>query len=101
MLKYVALYRAPSDPDEFDRHYYGEHMPLIAETPGLRRAEVAKVTRTFVGEPEYYVMAEMYFDDLDAFKAASRSDAWRASGANLQEWGGMELVTMFTAEVAD
>jgi uncharacterized protein (TIGR02118 family) len=101
MLKYVALYRSPSDPAEFDQHYYGEHVPLVNQTPGLRRAEIAKVTRMMVGEPAYYVMAELYFDDLDAFKAAAKSEPWRDSGANLQQWGGMELVTMFTAEVVD
>jgi len=31
-------------------------------------------------------------------KAAFASEEWKASGANLQEWGGMDLVTMFSAE---
>ncbi|MFL6139925.1 MAG: EthD family reductase [Frankiaceae bacterium] len=101
MLKFVALYRSPGDPADFDRHYFGEHVPLVNQTPGLVRAEVAKVTRMMVGEPAYYVLAELYFDDLDAFKAGTRSDAWVDSGKNLQEWGGMELVTMFTAQVVD
>jgi uncharacterized protein (TIGR02118 family) len=101
MLKFVALYRSPTDPADFDRHYFGGHVPLVNATPGLVRAEVAKVTRTVVGEPAYYLMAEMYFDDLDAFRSGAKSEPWLASGANLQEWGGMELVTMFTAEVVD
>jgi uncharacterized protein (TIGR02118 family) len=101
MLKFVALYRSPADPAEFDRHYFGEHVPLVNQTPGLVRAEIAKVTRTMVGEPAYYLLAELYFDDVDAFKAGAKSEPWVASGKNLQEWGGMELVTMFTAEVVD
>jgi len=101
VIKYVALYRTPHDPGDFDRSYFGTHVPIVNETPGLVRAEIARVTRMMVGEPAYYLMAELYFDSTDSMKAAFRTDPWRASGANLQEWGGMELVTMFTAQVVD
>lgn len=101
MLKFVALYRVPEDRDDFDAHYFGEHVPLVNATPGLVRAEIARVTRTMVGEPAYHVMAELYFEDLDAFKAGARSEPWIESGKNLEQWGGMQLVTMFTAEVVD
>lgn len=101
MIKYVALYRTPEEPERFDKDYFGTHVPIVNETPGLVRAELAKVTRMMVGEPAYYVMAELYFEDVDAMKAAFKTDPWRASGENLQSWGGMDLVTMFTAEVVD
>ena len=101
MIKYVALYRAPDDPADFDKNYFDGHVPIINQTPGLLRSEIARVTRTMVGEPAYYLIAELYFADVESMKAAFKSDPWRASGANLQEWGGMELVTMFTAQVVD
>jgi uncharacterized protein (TIGR02118 family) len=98
-MKYVALYRVPDDAEQFDRDYFGTHVPIVNDTPGLVRAELARVTRMVTGEPAYYVMAELYFDSVDTMKAAFKTDPWRASGENLQAWGGMELVTMFTAEV--
>lgn len=101
MIKYVALYRTPEDPESFDKNYFGTHVPIVNETPGLVRAELAKVTRMMVGEPAYYLMAELYFDSVESMKAAFKTDPWRASGENLQSWGGMDLVTMFTAEVVD
>lgn len=101
MIKYVALYRTPEDPARFDQDYFGTHVPIVNETPGLVRAELARVTRMVVGEPAYYVMAELYFESVDSMKAAFKSDPWRASGDNLQSWGGMDLVTMFTAQVVD
>src|SRR5664280_588906 len=101
MIKYVALYRTPTDPAAFDRDYFGSHVPIVNDTPGLVRTELAKVTRTLTGEPAYYLVAELYFESPESMTAAFKSDPWRASGANLQEWGGMELVTMFTAEVVD
>ena len=105
MIKYVALYRKPADPETFDRRYAGEHMPLVSKTPGLLRAEVAKATRVFVpgflGDAEPYLIAELYFESKDAMKAAFASPEWKAAGANLAEIGGMEVVAMFSAEVLD
>jgi uncharacterized protein (TIGR02118 family) len=34
-VSYFALYRTPDDPEAFDRHYFGSHVPLIERTPGL------------------------------------------------------------------
>lgn len=99
MIKYVALYRTPEDPEQFDKNYFETHVPIVDDTPGLVRTEIAKVTRMMVGDPAYYLIAELYFTDVESMKAAFKTDPWRASGENLQSWGGMDLVTMFTAEV--
>jgi len=101
VIKYVALYRTPDDPETFDKDYFGTHVPIVNDTPGLVRTELAKVTRMMVGEPAYYLLAELYFDSVESMKAAFKTEPWRASGDNLQSWGGMDLVTMFTAEVVD
>jgi uncharacterized protein (TIGR02118 family) len=101
MIKYVALYRTPEDPAAFDEHYFGTHVPIANETPGLVRSEIARVLRTVTGEPALHVMAELYFESYDALKAAFKTEQWAASGANLAEWGGLELVSMYVAEVVD
>ena len=101
MIKYVALYRTPEDPEQFDKHYFETHVPIVDRTPGLVRSEIAKVTRMSYGEPAYYLMAELYFDSTESMKAAFKTDPWRESGENLQSWGGLDLVTMFTAEVVE
>lgn len=105
MVKYVALYRKPADAEAFDEAYFASHLPLVERTPGLLRAEVAKVTRVFVpgflDGHELHVVAEMYFESAQAMKDAFKSPEWQAAGANLTEIGGMELVAMFAAEVVD
>ncbi|OLF11150.1 ethyl tert-butyl ether degradation protein EthD [Actinophytocola xinjiangensis] len=105
MIKYVALYQAPADPEAFDKAYLESHKPLIDDVPGLVRQEVAKVTRTFVpgflGETAPYLIAELYFESKEDMKTALRSPQWQAAGANLTEIGGMELVAMFSAEVVE
>ncbi len=101
MVKYVALYRTPEDAAAFDDSYFGTHVPIANATPGLVRTEIARVLRTVTGEPALHVMAELYFESYDALKLAFKTEEWAASGANLAEWGGLELVSMYVAEVVD
>jgi uncharacterized protein (TIGR02118 family) len=97
-VSYFAVYRTPEDTAEFDRHYFGSHVPLVEKTPGLVENRVQRVKRQFVGEPSYYLVAELVFESPEAMKQGFASEEWKASGANLQSWGGMDLVTMFSAE---
>jgi uncharacterized protein (TIGR02118 family) len=99
MVKLVAFYRHPPDPPAFDQHYRSVHMPLVERMPGLRRVEVAKITGAVGGEPPYYMLTEMYFDDSDALRAALRSPEGRAAGADLQQFAP-GLVTMVYAQVS-
>jgi uncharacterized protein (TIGR02118 family) len=105
MLKYIALYQKPADPEAFEEKYFGSHVPLVERTPGLLRAEVARVSRVYVpgflGDTEPYLIAELYFESAESAKAAFATPEWQASGANLVEIGGMALVAMFTAEVLE
>lgn len=98
MVKLVALYKKPNDPESFDRHYNQTHVPLVRKWPGLRRVEIGKVTGAIGGEPPYYLVAEMYFDDVDALKTALRSPEGRAAGENLQSFAP-GLVTMLYVQV--
>jgi uncharacterized protein (TIGR02118 family) len=100
MHKFVALYDLPVDSADFEDAYFGTHLPLVERVPGLERAEVTRVTRSFRGEPGFTLMAEMYFPDEPTLLAALKSDEWAAAGRNLGEIGGMGFVTMFTAQPA-
>ena len=97
-VSYFALYRTPEDSAEFEKHYFGSHVPLIAQTPGLLENKVHRVTRQFVGEPAYFLLAELVFESAESMKAAFKTPEWAAGGKDLGEWGGMELVTMFSTE---
>jgi uncharacterized protein (TIGR02118 family) len=97
-VSYFALYRVPDDPAEFERHYFGTHVPLVEKTPGLLENRVHRVTRQFVGAPAYHLLAELVFESAEAMKRAFGSEEWIASGKDLQSWGGTDLVTMFSAE---
>src|SRR4051794_7285391 len=98
MIKLVALFRRPDDVQEFDRHYGEVHAPLMALVPGLERMEVTRDLKAFRGEPEYYLIAEMYFRDQTTFDAAMSSEENRAAGKDLMSFA-REVVTMVYGEV--
>jgi uncharacterized protein (TIGR02118 family) len=85
-VKLVVLYTQPSDPDAFDRHYLGTHMPLVNSVPGLQRAETGRITAALDGgERTYYRVAELYFADQAVLQAAFGSDEGRSTAADYQE----------------
>jgi uncharacterized protein (TIGR02118 family) len=98
MIKLVALFKRPEDVEEFDRHYEDTHAPLMRKVPGMERMEVTRNLRAFRGEPEYYLIAEMYFQNKESFDAAMASEENRAAGKDLMSFA-REVVTMVYGEV--
>lgn len=100
MFKVFALYKTPDDAAAFDAHYKNIHTPLAMKMPGLRKLEVAKLTGTIPpgGEPPYYQIAEMWFDNAEAAKAALSSPEGRAAGKDVMSFAG-KLITMVNAEI--
>ena len=100
MVKLIALYKTPSDPATFDAHYASVHTHLVKKIPGLRKLEVAKITGAPIGETQYYLMAEMYFDDQDSMQRSLASNEGKATARDLASFAGT-IVTMFYAEVQE
>jgi uncharacterized protein (TIGR02118 family) len=74
-VKLVVLYAQPDDADAFDRHYFGTHMALVAQVPGLQRTETARVVAPLDGgEQSVYRVTELYFADQAAMDADCGSD---------------------------
>ena len=87
MVKLVALYKKPENAEAFDAHYRDVHAPLIEKWPGLKRLEIGRVTgMPGGGDPPYYMIAEMHFDDREALRDAMRSPEGRAAGDDLQSF---------------
>jgi uncharacterized protein (TIGR02118 family) len=82
-VKLMVLYTHPDDPDAFDQHYLGIHMPLVASMPGLMRAETGRITTALDGgEQTYYRVTGLYFADQAALNAAFGSDEGKATAAD-------------------
>ena len=100
MIKLVALFKRPVDVEAFDQHYADVHAPLMRKVPGLERMEVVRNLKSFRGEPEYYLIAEMYFPDQESFDAAMASEENRAAGKDLMSFA-RDYVTMVYGEVEE
>jgi len=104
MTTLLALFRRPDGgPEvlaEFERRYAAEHLPLVAQTPGLRGTEVRRVKEALGAETDLVVITAMHFDDRASMDAGLASDAMRAAGRNLREIAP-GLSTLLVLEDAD
>lgn len=99
MVKLVALYRKPADPAAFDQAYFGTHIPLVNKIPKLRRVDVSRVTGAPRGEPEFYLITEMYFDDKASMDAAMASPENMEAGKNLMSFARGLVSIVYADEV--
>lgn len=100
MVKLIALYKKPENVAEFEKRYFEEHIPLANKMPGLRRVEISRMVGSPMGESPYHLMAELYFDNMDALKAAMSSPEGKEAGKNIMSFA-KEITTMIFAEVED
>jgi uncharacterized protein (TIGR02118 family) len=84
----LAIFKRPAGgTDElatFMARYREEHLPLIAQVPGLRSTDVEEVIQKYAGE-DIVVVTRMTFDDQAALDAAMSSQEMRVAGRNLRE----------------
>jgi uncharacterized protein (TIGR02118 family) len=89
MTTLLAVFRRPDGGApalaELERRYSSEHLPLVAETPGLRSMDVRRVNEALGGETDLVLVTAMQFDDRASMDAGLASDAMRAAGRNLRE----------------
>jgi uncharacterized protein (TIGR02118 family) len=89
MTTLLVLYRAPEGGAEalatFEKRYRVEHMPLVAQTPGLRATRAWRVSEALGSETNLAVAAALDFDDRPAMDEALRSEPMRAASRVLRE----------------
>ena len=70
-------------------------MPLVQEIPNLQRFEPARVVATPDGsEPPYYLIGELYFEDIEQVQASLSSNEGKAVVADMQNFatGGVTML---------
>jgi hypothetical protein len=91
MVRAIVLYDDAPDPAR-----YAAHAELCRKVPGATFRH-GRVFGAPTGEPRYGYFAEWEFPDMDAFKSASRSEEFMATGKDAMEMGGR--FTVMFAEV--
>jgi hypothetical protein len=82
MVRVFVLYEQEPDPERYE-----QHAELCRKVPGGTFRH-GKVFGAPMGEPKFPYYAEWEFPDMDAFKAAARTDEFMATGKDAMEMGG-------------
>lgn len=89
MTTLLVLYRAPEGGAQalatLESRYRDEHLPLVAQTPGLRSTRIWRVAEALGGETDLVLAAALGFADRAALDAGLRSDPMRAAARVLRE----------------
>lgn len=100
MIKFVGVvWRKPGmSREDFLAHWQSNHAEVVKKLPGLRRyIQGPAVTRTG-REPSLDGIAELWFDDADACRAAWRSPAGQAVREDEKRFIDLERSYAFLAE---
>jgi hypothetical protein len=81
LVRVFIVYEAEPDAERYERH-----AELCRAVPGGTFRH-GKVFGAPVREPKFAYFAEWEFEDMDAFKAAARTDEFMATGKDAVEMG--------------
>ena len=88
MTTLVAMFKRPDGGADalaaFERAYAETHLPIVAETPGLRGLRLLRIGEALGATTDLVLICEMDFDDRAALDAGLASEAMRAGGRNLR-----------------
>ena len=82
MVRAIIQYESEPDPERYAQHL--EEFTKPVECDAFRHG---KVFGSPFGEPKYRYYAEFEWVDMDAFKAATNSEAFAASGKDAAAMG--------------
>lgn len=68
VVRFLVLYRRPTDREAFERHYFDVHVPLAKRLPGLRRYVVSRNPSLIRGEEGFFLVAELDWDDMESLR---------------------------------
>ena len=82
MVRAIVQYESEPDPDRYAQHIE-EFVPAVE----CRAFRHGRIFGSPFGEPPARYYAEFEWDDMDAFKAATSSEAFAASGKDAMAMG--------------
>ena len=98
MVKLIIFFHKPTDTEAFEVQYAQQYVPATRSIPNVKRVTVARAIGAPRGEPPFYLIQEMYFDDMAALNQALNSLEGRNAGAVLMSFA-RETVSLMFAEV--
>jgi uncharacterized protein (TIGR02118 family) len=95
MIQLTVLYGHPQDPAAFDRYYEEKHVPLVKRLPRLRGFTATRPSTLNPQEQSsYYLIAALYFEDMEEFQAALQSPEGQVAAEDVHNFatGGATLL---------
>lgn len=100
MVRFLVMYDTPDDPAAFDKHYNEIHIPLARQLPGLLRYTVSRNV-TVVRGKQYYLVAELDWESMEAMQAAFASEIGQQTGADVPKFAPSDKSHALFFEVAE
>jgi len=100
MFKVIAVYKTPTDDAAkatFDEYYQTTHTPICLKIPGIKELRTNKIFGGPTGASDLYMVAEMCFENKDAWKAAMKTPEMMESGKDAMKFA-KSLVSVHFAE---
>lgn len=100
MFKVIAVYKVPADDaikSQFEDHYKNVHTPICLKIPGIKELRTNKIFGGPTGASNLHMIAEMVFENKDAWKSAMKTPEMMASGKDAMKFAG-DLVSVHFAE---
>src|SRR5688500_287430 len=94
-IKVTVLYGHPKSPEDFEKYYFGTHMPLVEAAKGGKRSETSKCPPTADGSPApFYRVFEIWFDSQAEMSAITSTPEWKKVVADVPNFatGGITRV---------
>jgi uncharacterized protein (TIGR02118 family) len=96
MIRITSLHGFPVDPEGFDHYYRFIHTPIVQRIPGVRNIRFGHVLRTADGGPApYYLVSDVYFDDVAALETALASPEMEEAIADVPNFASGGVTIMF------
>lgn len=94
MIKFMILFRQPTDPDSFE-NVFQDFLALIERMPNILRRQVVHVTGGPKGLPQYYRILELYFESPATQQEALLSPIGQEAGKELSRLADDATELMF------
>ena len=99
-VKITVLYNQPKNAEEFDKYYFGKHMPMVYAVKEIKKVEVARPTPSPTGAPSpYHIVTELWFDSPDALKTVAATPEWKAIVDDVPKFAAADAVTIIVSEI--
>ena len=98
MHRITVQYFSPADPAAFDERYESRHVPLVRALPGLKSFTLSRPRPLGTDAP--HLVAELWFEDAEALKAALHSPEMAAAAEDAAKYD-VAATIMFSGEVRE